>query len=194
VGRITQCLLRFFSPDKIGAGDPMDRAVELVRGYNIFYSVAKTPVLPPLHLKSESLDFVFAYSVFSHLSKQATVAWFSEFARVLRPGGVVFFTTRNEKILDWVSDLNGRSRSELTKHQEQLIAAYRDLNEIKRQLAGGEMWWQPIGAEGTHYGEAIIPKDFVSDTLQPILGGSWDFLDAPPEIDQAFVSMQKAHC
>lgn len=190
-GRITQCLLRYFSPDSIVAGDPNPRAMELVDSYRIFPKALLTSVLPPTMLDTESLDFIFAYSVFSHLSEQATIAWFEEFSRLLRPGGIVFFTTRNHQILDWASQLSVAPNGDLSTHQKQLVTAYRNRGEIEDRLACGEMWWHPIGKVGTHYGEAIVPRKFVAARLQPILGGKWEYVDQPAGMDQALVSVQK---
>jgi SAM-dependent methyltransferase len=45
-------------------------------------------LMPPLPMEDESLDAVFAISVFTHLSRKAHFAWVREIYRVLKPGGV----------------------------------------------------------------------------------------------------------
>lgn len=48
---------------------------------------------PPLrHAADESFDFAFAYSVFTHVPMDLQGPWISEFARILRPGGVATVT------------------------------------------------------------------------------------------------------
>ena len=47
-----------------------------------------------------TFDLIVAYSVFSHLSEPGFNAWLDEFARLLRPGGHVAFTTRHESFFD----------------------------------------------------------------------------------------------
>ena len=48
---------------------------------------------PPLALADSSVDFVYAVSVFTHLSERLTRQWFGEIMRVLKPGGVFWFST-----------------------------------------------------------------------------------------------------
>ena len=48
---------------------------------------------PPLSLSGASLDFVYAVSVFTHLSEKLTRLWFHEIMRTLKPGGVFWFST-----------------------------------------------------------------------------------------------------
>jgi SAM-dependent methyltransferase len=45
-------------------------------------------LMPPLPMEDESLDAVFAISVFTHLSREAHFAWVREIFRVLKPGGI----------------------------------------------------------------------------------------------------------
>jgi SAM-dependent methyltransferase len=49
--------------------------------------------LAKLPLESESVDVIFSRSVFEHLTDPQSV--YAEFARVLRPGGVILFLTAN---------------------------------------------------------------------------------------------------
>ncbi len=62
---------------------------------------------PPLSLPDASVDFVYAVSVFTHLSDSLSRAWFREIMRVLKPGGVFWFSTHSGQ----------QHRSELTPAQ-----------------------------------------------------------------------------
>lgn len=59
------------------------------------------PPFPPTSFSDGMFDLVYSYSVFSHLSEKACVAWMSEFHRILKPGGLVAFTTRHETFFDF---------------------------------------------------------------------------------------------
>ena len=48
---------------------------------------------PPLSAGSDYFDCVYALSVFTHLSEKMHYEWMDELFRVLRPGGVLIFTT-----------------------------------------------------------------------------------------------------
>ncbi len=61
-----------------------------------FADVRQTKLDPPLPYADESFDFIYALSVFTHLSFDLQFAWARELRRVTRPGGVIFFTTHGE--------------------------------------------------------------------------------------------------
>jgi 2-polyprenyl-3-methyl-5-hydroxy-6-metoxy-1,4-benzoquinol methylase len=50
---------------------------------------------PPLSQPDSSVDFVYAVSVFTHLSDTLSRAWFREIIRILKPGGVFWFSTHS---------------------------------------------------------------------------------------------------
>jgi SAM-dependent methyltransferase len=50
---------------------------------------------PPLSQLDASVDFVYAVSVFTHLSDSLSRAWFREIMRILKPGGVFWFSTHS---------------------------------------------------------------------------------------------------
>jgi SAM-dependent methyltransferase len=55
---------------------------------------------PPLALDDEAFGLLYAISVFTHLPEAAQRAWLREFARVLRPAGLLIFTTHGSAVLD----------------------------------------------------------------------------------------------
>jgi SAM-dependent methyltransferase len=57
-----------------------------------FIQVARTGLHPPLPYTDESFDFLYAFSVFTHLSVELAESWIAELRRVVRPGGLVWFT------------------------------------------------------------------------------------------------------
>jgi cyclopropane fatty-acyl-phospholipid synthase-like methyltransferase len=50
--------------------------------------------LPPLEYADGYFDFVYAISVFTHLSEELQLAWLEELRRVLAPGGLLLVTVR----------------------------------------------------------------------------------------------------
>jgi SAM-dependent methyltransferase len=55
------------------------------------------PPMPPTGLADSTFDAVYCWSVFTHLSHQAYEAWLPELLRIVRPGGVVLFTTSSDR-------------------------------------------------------------------------------------------------
>jgi ubiquinone/menaquinone biosynthesis C-methylase UbiE len=51
---------------------------------------------PPLSFPNDFFDFVYAISVFTHLSEDVCRAWMDELTRVLKPGGLVYFSTKSD--------------------------------------------------------------------------------------------------
>jgi SAM-dependent methyltransferase len=52
---------------------------------------------PPLDFPDEAFDFIYSYSVFTHLSEDRQKSWMTELVRVLRPGGMVLVTVHGKR-------------------------------------------------------------------------------------------------
>jgi SAM-dependent methyltransferase len=57
----------------------------------------------PIGLPGGSVDFAYALSVFTHLSEDGQRRWMGELRRVLRPGGLLCFTTHGDCYLPVLS-------------------------------------------------------------------------------------------
>jgi SAM-dependent methyltransferase len=106
-----------------------------------FVSARTTGLQPPLPYDREAFDFLYAFSVFTHLSVELARGWIAEFARVLEPGGLMWFT------------VHGRSYRE------------RLLPEQKQSFDAGEIVvWLPE-TEGTNICGAYWPAKSVAGML-----------------------------
>ena len=63
---------------------------------------------PPLPYKSETFDFVYAISVFTHLDDDLAGTWLAEIRRVLKPGGFFFFTSHGAAYRDHLTGEEAR--------------------------------------------------------------------------------------
>jgi SAM-dependent methyltransferase len=61
-----------------------------------FMRARATQLDPPLPYADGSFDFLYAFSVFTHLSVELAAGWIGEMGRVLRPGGLMWFTIHGE--------------------------------------------------------------------------------------------------
>lgn len=50
-------------------------------------------ILPPLNFEDNFFDFIYARSVFTHLSADYQKNWINEIKRILKPNGIFYFTT-----------------------------------------------------------------------------------------------------
>lgn len=64
---------------------------------------------PPLNYESGFFDLVYAFSVFTHLSLDLQKAWRDEMRRVMKPGGVILFTTHGKHMRD--SELSAEEKA-----------------------------------------------------------------------------------
>lgn len=51
---------------------------------------------PPLIYDEGCFDFIYVHSVFTHLSVEVGLAWMTELKRVLKVGGMLYFTTHSD--------------------------------------------------------------------------------------------------
>jgi SAM-dependent methyltransferase len=119
---------------------------------------------PPLDYPDAEFDIVFAFSVFSHLSERISLEWMREFARLIRPGGLLAFTTRNEAFLDVCRNL-GRDGTELSQHHRVLANLFEDWDAARGALRRGEFLHVGVSGGGNRdasfYGESFIPRSYV---------------------------------
>lgn len=70
--------------------------VDWCKGHLKFSEFRVNTLSGELPYEAETFDFVYAFSVFTHLSEPLQFFWINELARVLKPGGYVYFTTHGE--------------------------------------------------------------------------------------------------
>jgi SAM-dependent methyltransferase len=97
---------------------------------------------PPLPADDAEFDLVYAFSVFTHLDEPAQRVWMRELQRVLKPTGLLLFTTKGDA------------------HAEQQLDA-PDLARYQR----GEFVATTVGAQGTNLCAAYSPRAWVEREL-----------------------------
>lgn len=88
-GRITRCFLRDVSSDVLRGCDCMPEMVTYVKNVFPGFTFIQNDPFPPTELQAGTYDLVYGYSVFSHLSEAAHLAWLEEFYRIMKPGGIL---------------------------------------------------------------------------------------------------------
>jgi SAM-dependent methyltransferase len=94
-GRLLRHIGRLPSVE-IHATDRDARAVQWVQRHLRFARSAVNGALPPLSFPDEHFDMVYALSIFTHMDAPAQRRWLAEIHRILRRGGVFYFTTHGE--------------------------------------------------------------------------------------------------
>lgn len=96
-GRVTR---RWSGLTGIHGSDTSAEAVAWCRRNLPFGRFEVNGLAPPLAFADDSFDFVYALSVFTHLTAELQRAWLEELARVLRPGGLLLVTTHGRAYLE----------------------------------------------------------------------------------------------
>lgn len=147
-GRVTRFFLKDVAPQNLVGIDTHEGRLAACRRTNRWARFQRCHEFPPSQFEAESFDFVFAFSVFSHLSEEAHRRWLEEFDRLLRPRGVLALTTFKREFIERPSDRSGKARESLDEY----YAAYDR----------GEFCFRPLPTVPLqHFGDAFIPERYV---------------------------------
>jgi len=195
-GRIARFFLRDVPRERLFGIDVDPEFVALSRSLFDSPNFATCTPFPPTSLAPQSFDVVSAYSVFSHLSERACLDWMREFARVLRPGGIVAFTTRHETFFDyceWAATQHQSSEGYLRA----LGSLFPDVAVARRRYRSGEfVHATSAGVSGggprteAFYGESFIPEAYVRTRFPRELELISHGFDGT-RYDQAFFALRK---
>jgi SAM-dependent methyltransferase len=85
------------------------------------------PLLGSLPYDSETFNFIYSFSVFTHLKEQLQFHWIDELSRVLKPGGYIYLTTHGKHYLPVLD----------SAEQEQFLNGHLVVRE--QQLSGSNL-------------------------------------------------------
>lgn len=191
-------LIRFFLKDIDASGlwgiDCLKDMIGLCKTQNLRCNFEVSEIMPPSRFGSNTFDLVYLYSVFSHLSEEAHLAWLKEFARILKPGGMVVATTRPKAFIEHCHDLSRRSKLE-----DWQVGAAKSFSDPEKALADydrGEFVHSPSGAgdvlNTSFYGETCIPKKYVENNWTRIFSkAGYISMEEHGSFDQAVIFAKK---
>jgi SAM-dependent methyltransferase len=161
-GRVTRFFLKDVPPERLVGVDCVPAMVEAAEATNRWSVFKSVDALPPTQLPASSVDLLYAYSVFSHLSEEAHAKWLEEFRRILRPGGLAVLTTRPRSFF---ADCERRNiEGGLDDASRVACEAFADGRLWRQRYDAGEFCHASIGASGplddTFYGETAIPESY----------------------------------
>lgn len=104
-------------------------------------TTAENEIQPPLAFGEGMFDLVYSISVFTHLTEELQHRWISDLARVIKPGGLLIFTTHGERYLDRLGSAE------------------------RKRFGTGEMVVQFDEMEGSNWCSAFHPEDYVNQSL-----------------------------
>ncbi len=109
-----------------------------------FMSTAVNDLEPPLPYESATFDLIYTLSVFTHMSEDLQDRWLAELERVLRPGGLLFFTVSGDVFATKLApeDRARYERADLVTHfvdveGSNLCAAYHPPAYVRTHMMRG---------------------------------------------------------
>ena len=111
-GRIAS-LLRYFGDGRaLDCVDAWGESIKLARDCGLNNQMAQvSATLDPSELPGGDYDFIYAYSIFTHLPAENIVNNLSVLYEALKPGGRLFFTMREAKFLDYLKTNGAQVRA-----------------------------------------------------------------------------------
>jgi ubiquinone/menaquinone biosynthesis C-methylase UbiE len=99
---------------------------------------------PPLPLEAELFDCIYAISIFTHLSEKLHYAWIEELFRLIKPNGIIIFTTHGDLCATRLSETDREKYNsgnlvirDQIKEGKKHFAAYHPPHFIKTKLLKG---------------------------------------------------------
>ncbi|MBV8847738.1 MAG: class I SAM-dependent methyltransferase [Bryobacterales bacterium] len=192
-GRFYRIFLRDFAVEHFIGIDVDQKCIDFCRASMPYGRFEKCSAFPPLPLAGNStFEVIYAYSVFSHLSELAARLWMREFARILKPGGMLIVTTfKRDHIAVW--------QNKLETGGEVWRRVLSDIDfSIPKALAdfdAGRFIWVGTGGGGVlsndFFGQAIISPAYVksawTDTFELV-----DYVSEDHRGPQALIVAKKS--
>ena len=138
-GRIASVLLTKGSASQLDLCDAWPSTLALIQaaGFaNRTFPVSEK--LQPGEIPASEYDFIYSYSVFTHLSRDAFETNLSLLARGLKPGGTLFLTVRH-------GDFMPRAK-----------ARAADIEQLRRE----GFWFRPAG-RSTTFGRTVVDRGYL---------------------------------
>ncbi len=118
-----------------------------------FTSVSVNTLEPPISFDNQSFDAIYAFSVFTHMPGDVQKRWLQEFLRILKPGGLLLFSTHGS------------------------CYAPRLRGDERRQFLDGNLVVRFGSAAGSNLCGSFHPEAFVRRELSP----GWEVAAFVPE-------------
>jgi SAM-dependent methyltransferase len=177
-GRVIRFFLKDVAPENLIGIDCSEKAIARCLETNRWCRFELCEVLPPTDLEADGFDFIYAFSVFSHLSEEAHERWLEEFERLLRSGGLLIVTTFERAFLSSSSDGSDLTNQPLSL--EEWFSLYDRGDFCHRRLKA---------VPNPHFGDTFIPERYVREhwTKHFIVQ---DYVGAP-DLDQNIIVCTK---
>ena len=195
-GRVLRLFMKDIHPQNLFGADSTSRFLLDARRCNPALTFLPCEKVPPTILAPESLDYVISWSVFSHLDEFYATRWIEEFRRLLKPGGLVLLTTQSRRFIQFCAEMRVRRASGIRLEHpwyEVCADSFPDESVANSRYEAGQFLHSSTDQapnEAAHYGEAIIPRNYVTKSWGSMFR-LIDFVDNAVRLPQALIVLQK---
>lgn len=180
-GRFMRVFLKDMHSENFFGVDINETIIQVCKDTKLPVKVNLVDAFPPTDFADDTFDFIYAYSVFSHISEESHLKWLSEFKRILKPGGVVMVTTRARDFIPMCEDW--RYQENTPFYLQYIKTAFPNIEEALADYDLGRYCYSTYkGMENSHYGEACIPRKYVYS----------EWIKYFSEVDFLYASIHKA--
>lgn len=163
-GRILRLMYKYFGAERIYAVDPWERAIALCQEHRMKGNFAVSDWLPQKLPFDGPFDFIYAFSVFTHLSARTAETCMAALRKVVAPGGLLAISIRPEEFWDFHD--GGKYAAEMKAHHAARGFAFRGFP------------WQEVNGEST-YGDTSMSLDYIRHKFTDwrVAGVDWNMGD-----------------
>jgi len=194
-GRMIRFFMKDIYPGNLYGSDVTSEFINICRntfntdGGGVTFDVNNP--FPPIKYDEKYFDIIMAYSLFSHLSEDAHLAWLKEFLRVLKPNGLLFLTIRQQTFLSDLRDIS--IGDEKISDYNKILIEKLGSDTIQKRFNRGEYIYHPSGGgyEMTNdfYGDTVIPDKYIHRNWTKYFDVV-EHYDAPQRLRQAFICLR----
>lgn len=195
-GRMARLFMKDVRSQSLVSVEHTDRFLMAARRANPFLPFLQAGLVPPLPLVPGTLDLITSWSTFSHLDEFLASHWMREFHRLLKPDGLVVFTTQSRRFLSFCAEQRLRRASGMQLEHpwhEACANSFVDEAQANSHFEAGRFLHAASAKRPqpqAHYGEAIIPRNYILKAW----GGMFrliEYLDNPVRLPQVLIVLQK---
>lgn len=191
-GRIARFFYRDTRYQFIYLTDHYQEAMDICRDTGMYGNLVRNTTLPPTCFRDGYFDLVVAFSVFSHLSEAWAGKWIEEFSRIIRPGGMLIFTTQMRSFIDYCRQI--RETEQASDWHKALSRSFADTGMAYKAYDEGlflfEHQYTGENAPPKGYGDAIIPRKYI-ETHWTAAFDLVAFIDDWNRLPQAVVALRR---
>lgn len=192
-GRIIRFFLKDVDPAHLWGCDPVQEMIDLCQLQNKWCQFVKINTKPPTPFPDNTFDFIYGYSVFSHLSEERHKSCLIELLRILKPGGLLVVTTRSRKFIKGCAKMRRRKDlNSIHSGPRSSASAFLETADFLSEYDAGRYCFHQLVQEGewSYWGETAIPKAYVVQQWQKYFNFV-DYIDDRSRSEQNVIVMRK---